>query len=261
MASVKNKNEANANRQGIIILLLLVVMLAAAVLIFQDGYLGAIDSIRVVREGDTAFYTNITDETLVKMSGYRIGDPITRIDEESAAKNINELGYISYVATERTGSGEITLRVRLREPRAVIQSGGNNNLIDREGYVLAHLNALPTDYNALLVTGVVLSEYRIGQKAASLTIGAMDDVLGVVNAIYDMGYANTYSTVNMETKNLYYLITKSGMIVQFNNVDDIDKKLAYSQSVIDSLIAEGKSMGRLYATADFVDYRAYGTLE
>lgn len=119
----------------------LLLILCGLLLLVLTGRQNVLKEVRVVREG-AGGVTYISDEEIIRASGLKMGASIGSVDEmsETVARGVNDVGYVSFVSLERSGTTSVTLTVKNRVPCAVISSAGMYTLIDTEGYVMARLS-------------------------------------------------------------------------------------------------------------------------
>ncbi len=126
---------------------------------------------------------------------------------------------------------------------------GKKMLIDRDGYVITHLDEIPV--GLFYVTGVDPLVHTEGRILATRRASQLDDLLTITKAIEEAGYQNLFTEINVSDENDLRLVTNTEMIVSFYTTDSISKTLELAKGVMD----KGNIGGRLKISGNFADYK------
>ena len=227
----------------------LLLILCGLLLLVLTGRQNVLKEVRVVREG-AGGVTYISDEEIIRASGLKMGASIGSVDEmsETVARGVNDVGYVSFVSLECSGTTSVTLTVKNRVPCAVISSAGMYTLIDTEGYVMARLSELPT-YEVLNVKGAELTEMLPGRLAATKRPSQFRDILKITRAINSCDAMSLISDLVIDN-NEYRLITRPGLLVKFYIDDDLIEMI----DIIRAFLNEGKTTGEVIISAGQAAY-------
>lgn len=227
----------------------LLLILCGLLLLVLTGRQNVLKEVRVVREG-AGGVAYISDEEIIRASGLKMGASIGAVSEmsETVERGVNDVGYVSFVSLERSGTTSVTLTVKNRVPCAVISSAGMYTLIDTEGYVMARLSELPT-YEVLNVKGAELTEMLPGRLVATKRPSQFRDILKITRAINSCDAMSLISDLVIDN-NEYRLITRPGLLVKFYIDDDLIEMI----DIIRAFLNEGKTTGEVIISAGQAAY-------
>jgi len=169
--------------------------------------------------------------------------------EESIKNGVNSTGFVAYDSVERISNREVQLNVRERTPAAVLDAGGNLILMDAEGFVMAHLDKLPT-YDVVYVTGCEVLNHQQGELLLTRQSGQLEDILEITGAIRSLGQTGIYSELNVKDSKSFYLVTNTSLIVQFYDADNIETTLQLAKGILD----QGKTKGKVIISGNYASY-------
>lgn len=220
--------------------------------LYIAGSQNTLEEVRVIRNGQQAALSYVSDEQIIRASGLKMGVKIDTVENmtEIARKGINELGYVSFVSIRRASRRAVEITVDSRMPFAILDSAGYLILIDEHGYVIAYLDELPT-YETVYVTGADVTDFREGRQVVTARASQLDDILTIVNAIHASGYGSVYSELNVKDPKGMYLVTNSSLIVNFYDTTNMTKTLDLAQGVINS----GVTNGKVIISGDYAGYQ------
>lgn len=238
------------NQQAYTAAILLALVLICALMLLLSG--GKLDNVVIVRQNAENSIADISDERIIRESGLVMGEKIPDIDEiaKSVEYGVNSIGYIKFVSMKRTSRNVIEITVDYRKPFALIDTVGKYVLIDREGYVITHLDSIPA-YDVLYVTGVDLIDHTEGRIITTRKVKQFDVMRTITEAIADAGYQRLFTEINVSDEHDLRLITNTDMLVSFYTTDNIMKTLEMAKSVID----QGRIGGRLIISGNYADYK------
>lgn len=194
-------------------------------------------------------------EAIIAAAGVTQGQSVFALDEGEIRANIDELGTVYLVEYQLRLPDKLVLRLRDREPSAMLPFEGKLLLIDGEGHAIALVSDAP-DTDLLYLSGVEIPDFYVGQ--------AVDDGQGRM-ALYRRIYASLdglnarmyISEIDLRDADAPRLITRSGILVELGTGEELEAMLALTKAAVADLEAHSAQGGRLrVADGSRADYSA-----
>ncbi len=198
----------------------------------------------------------VGDQQIVDLSGVMLGRSIFTVDQDAIARAFEREGGIALTDVEVVWPDTVRLSVRERTRAAIVNHLGMSIAVDEAGVVIEVLRALPE--GALpVVTGISATGYQPGQPVRSSVPTQVDAMASVLGAARAQGLTELISELNVSDLDNLYLMTRAGMMVKLGDAADMDAKLIWMQSALNSLSAEGVTSGTInVASGKDAIYRA-----
>lgn len=230
----RRKRGAMYGRSGFAGLALLLVLAVAAGVIVSRVFV--VRTINVVGNGA------VPVGDVIQLSGIEIGQSSLRLNEERVRANFDGLGKLSFEGIEVDMPSTVTIKVRERVGRVLINYSGLPTVLDEYGYALEQSREAP-DIDLPMVTGLKLSQCQVGKKVQSEVPSQVEAMCTVVQQIYAQQLNAMVSELNVQDLDNLYLMTRSGMMVRLGDAEKMQDKLLWMTSALQQLTSEGITTG------------------
>ncbi|WP_027629566.1 cell division protein FtsQ/DivIB [Ruminiclostridium cellobioparum] len=148
----------------------LFVLIAAGIIIFARSSVFIVDKIETA--GNKKYSANelilstglVPGKNVFNMLGEKPKNLLTLSFSELEQEVLNSMPYVKSVSIRPALPKSIKIKVQERTPFAVLDNGGTNLLIDREGYVLELLDSKsPKLKDYFKIIGISVDSYKLGQ--------------------------------------------------------------------------------------------------
>ena len=218
------------------------VLWALAALILLFGLIFWLWSCAFVLRSVVVQGSSLDVETIVAAAGIEKGESVFSLDEATVREGINALGTACLEEYELRLPDRLLLRLRDREPAAMLPFDGKLMLIDGEGYAISLAEDAP-DTDLLYLSGVEIPDFYAGQ--------AVDDAAGrlalyrrIFAALDEMHAAMYVSEIDLSDADAPRIITRSGILVGLD-ADAIEAELGLMKATVADLEARNVSGGFL----------------
>lgn len=168
---------------------------------------------------------------VVAASGIKVGDSIFRVNNETVAHQFELVGRVGFEGVVTSLPSTVTLQVRERIPRVIVNYAGLPTILDEFGYALEQGRELNRQ-NLPLVTGLRAISCQVGRKIQSETVNQVDAMNAVVTALYATQVYPIIAELNVSDLDNMYLMLRSGLMVKIGDSTNMQNKLAWMVSVI-----------------------------
>ena len=243
------RKKAVKNRSSKVLSIAVLVVLIALVVVLT-GRMNELEAVNVVRVGESGSEQYLSDEDIIRASGLKMGASVSAVDDmtELVERNINELGFVSFVSVERESKNAVRLTVQVRMPVLAVSVGENCAVIDRDGYVIKMTPSL-NGLNVLKADGVSLNNPVVGQISVTTPPSQMPEILNIAYAVVDHGYAGMISNLSIYD-GTYRFITQAGLLVRFYPGDDMDETL----QIVKGFVSKGFKTGEVIISGGQASY-------
>jgi len=179
---------------------------------------------------------NLLPEEVITQSGVKMGDSLLSITSGLLEENLEKNRYIEYVAHSFDYKGRLTITIRERLGRAVVNILGLYYVLDETGMVLECAgSSYPTGVSGPYVVGITMgsnTQATVGQKLPvrdETQLLAMQKVLTELEHTDMLVGASELSIKNLD--NLYYT-TRDGVKVELGDDKELYIKLQIAREVL-----------------------------
>lgn len=199
-------------------------------------------NVRVVAEGDVLY------EEAVSRSGLILGQNIFSVDTQKLAAAFEYDGRMKLLSAQVEYPDTVSLSIKRRQPSALVDNLGVWILVDDHCEVISHQSALSS--GALpVVTGVSVSGCVTGKPLSSNVFGQIEALETMLTALWKANAASLVSELNVSNLETLYMVTRGGMMVEIGDTKNMDEKVLWMTSMLDTLAQEGKNGGTLDVTS------------
>jgi cell division protein FtsQ len=232
----------------------LAVLVTAVLGIFLLG--NTVFVVRSLRIEGNRFYTT---EQVAALSGIRDGQNVFTIRQDEVAKRVSGASNLALDSLSVVYPSTVILRVREREPRAIIHWLGSQLLLDETGSLL-HSSAVLDEWPQVPVVTGVMDENNPTVMDGQLISPRHPDQLRALRVILEelrlQGYTPRVAELNLADLDNLYLVTQEGMIVEFGNMQNMEVKIGIVRGVLTALAAQGVVTGTVDVSSGlYGDYR------
>ena len=190
---------------------------------------------------------SLDSEKIVAAAGVTQGQSVFALDEGEIRENIDALGTVCLEEYELRLPDKLVLRVRDREPAAMLPYDGKLILIDGEGYAISLAEDAP-DTDLLYLSGVEVADFYAGQVVEDGE-GRMALCRRIVAALEEMHAAMYVSEIDLRDPSAPRIITRSGILAELD-ADALEAELGLMKAAVADLEARGARGGRLRVESD-----------
>ena len=219
------------------------VLWALAALILLTGLIFWLWSCVFVLRSVVVQGSSLDAETIIAAAGVTQGESVFSLDEAAVRSGVDALGTVCLAEYRLTLSGRLLLRVRDREPAAMLPYEGKLLLIDGEGYSIELVEDAP-DTDLLYLSGVEVADFYAGQ-AVEDGEGRMALCRRIFAALDEMHATMYVSEIDLRDPSTPCIITRSGILVELGDDAELEEKLALAKAAVADLEARSACSGRL----------------
>ena len=185
---------------------------------------------------------SLDSEKIVAAAGVTQGQSVFALDEGEIRENIDALGTVCLEEYELRLPDKLVLRVRDREPAAMLPHDEKLLLIDGGGCAIELTEDAP-DTDLLYLSGVEVADFYAGQVVEDGE-GRMALCRRIVAALEEMHAAMYVSEINLRDPSAPRIITRSGILAELD-ADALEAELQLMKAAVADLEARGARGGRL----------------
>ncbi len=220
--------------------LLLVFLAFAAAMILR--YVIVVRSIQVVGN------RSIPKETIIELSGIRLGDSYPLISTSDLRRRLESNRYIEYIGREYNYKGTLTLKVHERTGMGTVNVLGLYYVLDDTGMILECTGL----ERAEGVSGPAINGLRVNE-GFRMTIGEsipvrdsyqLEQMRNVLHMLYEANMLARVTELNVEQSDNLYLMTREGARIILGDDSNLLVKLLIAREVL----SIRKEQGGLYGS-------------
>lgn len=185
---------------------------------------------------------SLDSEKIVAAAGVTQGQSVFALDEGEIRENIDALGTVCLEEYQLRLPDKLVLRVRDREPAAMLPHDGKLLLIDGGGCAIELTEDAP-DTDLLYLSGVEVADFYAGQVVEDGE-GRMALCRRIVAALEEMHAAMYVSEIDLRDPSAPRIITRSGILAELA-ADALEAELQLMKAAVADLEARGARGGRL----------------
>ena len=182
-------------------------------------------------------------ETIVAAAGVMRGESVFLLDEAAVRSGVDALGTVCLEEYQLRLPDKLVLRVRDREPAAMLPYDGKLMLIDGEGYAISLAEDAP-DTDLLYLSGVEILNFYAG-RAVEDGAGRMALCRRIVAELDGLNAAMYVSEIDLSDAGAPRLITRSGILVELDAAE-LEGELRLMKAAVADLEAQNVSGGCLH---------------
>ena len=213
-----------------------------AVLILLSGLIFWLWSCAFVLRSVVVQGGSLDSEKIVAAAGVTQGQSVFALDEGEIRENIDALGTVCLEEYELRLPDKLLLRVRDREPAAMLPYDGKLLLIDGGGCAIELTEDAP-DTDLLYLSGVEVADFYAGQVVEDGE-GRMALCRRIVAALEEMHAAMYVSEIDLRDPSAPRIITRSGILAELD-ADALEAELHLMKAAVADLEARGACGGCL----------------
>ncbi|MDO5322985.1 MAG: hypothetical protein Q4G06_03140 [Clostridia bacterium] len=220
-----------------------VILWALAALILLSGLIFWLWSCVFVLRSVAVQGGSLDAETIIAAAGVAQGESVFLLDEAAVRSGVDALGTVCLEEYQLRLPDKLLLRVRDREPAAMLSFDGKLLLIDGDGFAMELTEDAP-DTDLLYLSGVEIPDFYAGQ-AVEDGEGRMALCRRIYAALNEMHAAMYVSEIDLRDSTAPCIITRSGILVELD-ADALEAELHLMKAAVADLEAQGACGGRLH---------------
>jgi len=198
----------------------------------------------VVRSIAVVGNVQIQAADIIALSGIGPGQSIFRIHEEAVRRRFDGIGKISFEGVETRLPSAVTLQVRERVRRVLVNYAGLPTILDEHGYAIEQRREMPEE-DLPVVIGLRATSCQVGRQIQSDIVGQVDAMCNVVQELYTLQLQSMVSELYVADLDNMYLMTRSGMRVKIGDQENLPNKFAWMVNGLTALMESGEVSGVL----------------
>ncbi|NLG37130.1 MAG: FtsQ-type POTRA domain-containing protein [Clostridiales bacterium] len=233
------------NVRGPLALLAVLALLVCAVLLGWDAF--AIRSVTITG------YKNLTYDELLALSGVRTDENLFMLDPRLVASRLESNPFVDVLSVERVYPDTVAIEIFERSPRAAVEVIEGYAVIGEEDIVLSVSGSLPAGH-CPVVKGLPLNRWDPGttlDSGESERIKIMDQLL---RAVYDTGAVHWIGEIDLSDLQNIVILSEEGILILVGELKSLDEKFKLLDQIMPSIRQEGYTAGKIYLTADSVNF-------
>lgn len=168
---------------------------------------------------------SVPAETIIRLSGLKIGQDGWAIDEEVIMRKVESNQYLRCTLVD-TRLDTVTIYVRERKPVACINHNGMLVTLDNRGFVLEEtLSSAQLRQGLVKVSGLEVRRLARGQKITLVSADQLNTYTKILVELEAMKGLELLGELDMSSMDSIYLATTDGYTVRLGNEDKIHEKL------------------------------------
>ena len=175
---------------------------------------------------------------IAKLSEIKYGDNIFFLRLDEVKEKINQNPYYEVQSVERDLPSTIRIRVRERQPSAILEMTNEVLIIDSTGFVLEKRpNA--SGLELPVIKGLMVNTYQVGERIVpdqAIQLTAMNQVL---SELENQKMIAETEEINFSSVNDILLYTRDGRPVEVGNTYNIETKIRFLRAVLEDLRSKG----------------------
>lgn len=185
---------------------------------------------------------NVDTATVQALSGIQYNQKMMDVHSEQVAKGLSANPFVELKSVERCFPDTVVLHIWERQAAAKVGHLTGYLLIDKECNVLetVEISNLRPEILGMQVLTVTMGEPLV--VSDPLQIEALADVMQALDT-YQFG--SWFTTIDVANPVAIQLGTSYGITVNIGTCEDMEEKLAWTQTALPQLVKEGKNSGRL----------------
>lgn len=187
-------------------------------------------------------YGNVTisDEQLIKTSGFCIGNNIIRVNKPKALREISDLPYVKTVKIRRKFPSQINIAVTECTVAAYTKFKDLYVYIDENGKVLEQSD-VPPETTGCVLSGVTVKECNVGEIISFKKSGQLEVYQKVMTEIFKSQFFGKVTIIDVtDTENVKFTVNNSLEII-LGNTEDLEYKIGFLASGAYENIGDGRT--------------------
>lgn len=258
--NIQNKKNTNIDRRdsskyvnnkfakGIIKWTILLSALVASFIFFMMSPLFNLSNVQVINN------EKISTDTILSISGLKIGENIYKTSSKQIEKNIKQNTYIESVNIKRKLPNEIILTVKERRATYSLEYANSYAYINNQGYIL---EISEEKLELPIIMGYTTSgeEIKPGNRLNSEDLEKLSTVLKIMESANANEIGNTITRINIQNKQDYVIILEGEKkTVHLGDVSKLSDRIGYLKKVLEE---EKGIEGEIFINGDLNKDKVY----
>lgn len=189
-----------------------------------------------------------SDESIIELSGLRIGTHMLLCSDAQVKSNIEENPYLQVKAVEKELPDTIRIKIAERREVAAIRSQEYDVIIDSTGHVLSIGKGSDLS-NLLLVSGMSTIGFEVNEQIGTATDLQTQALLSLIRELEALDLLKDVARADLSNPLNVCLYTTDNITVALGQTDGLSDKLAWMRDTLPSLRKSGVCGGTLDVSA------------
>ena len=181
----------------------------------------------------------IATETIAEQAGLKKDMGYFSVNVNAIREAVERNPYLQFKEMRKQFPDTLVLIVKERAPCANIQGGGALYLVDEDGYVLQAFNEVTAPNNLPTVTGLQVSEAKIGRQIVSNNPDKLESYRLIMEELLYQGVVVDFIEISLTDLNHIYLRHRNGYMAELGTTKELMAKIGTLRAVVDALTQEG----------------------
>ena len=234
-----------SKRSGAVTAVALLVLILAIAVILNESLLR-------IRQVTVSGNRTISAEQVIAYAGLNQSISYFAVNESKIKAGVENCQYLVYEGLEKRFPNSLTLFVREREIKVMVQEMNINYFLDEEGMVLERRNADEKETEdrtgLIVVTGLKPRDMRVGRILTPGTAAHLEAYREVLKELALQGFSDQISELNVTDPENLYLVTTDGYTAHLGDIGDLRAKIGTVRAVVAKLREMGLKGGMLEAS-------------
>lgn len=246
---IKNKkSRKNIIIKGLIKWTILLSALIASFIFFIMSPLFNIAEINVINN------EKISSDTIISLSGVKIGENIYKTSSSTITKNIKQNAYIETVEIQRKIPNKLNITVKERKATYMLEYANSYAYINNQGYIL---EISQEKLSLPIIVGYTTNQDNIkaGNRLENDDLERLEMVLKIMDVANGNEIGNLIDRINIQDKQNYTLISEQEKkTIYLGNASDLSNKILHAKAI---LIEEKGVEGEIFVNMDLNKQNAF----
>lgn len=191
--------------------------------------------------------TEVSSETIISLSGLKLGENIFKFKKSDVAEKIKENAYVENVDIRRVLPNSIQIDLKERTPRYNVDFMGKYVYINTQGYFL---EISEDSRNLPIIQGIVTPEEDVvlNKRLCEEDLEKLEDVIKIMDIVKENGLENKITYIDIKDKNQYCIYMKDeDKKIYLGDKTNLSNKMIYVVALIEK--EDGKA-GEIFVNGD-----------
>jgi len=219
--------------------------IAAVLLVVAALLYSAIFRVRVISVSGA---DSIHADTIIRLSGLKVGQSSMTIDDEEVARKIESNRYLRCTLVDVQWNS-VTIHVKERVPAVYINHNGMIVTLDNRGFVLEEtLSSGAADDRLVKVSGLNVRRCALGQQISLNSQSQLEAYTQILVELKAMKGIDLLRELDMSSMDSIYMTTRDDFYVRLGSEEDIHAKLRAFMITREKVLEMGYQKGTIDVT-------------
>lgn len=189
----------------------------------------------------------VSSETIISLSGIKIGENIYKNSTKQIQKNIKQNAYIESVKIDRKLPNKILIKIKERKATFILEYANSYAYINNQGYIL---EITQEKLNLPIIAGYVTNaeEIKEGSRLVYEDLEKLETVLKIIESANSNGISELITKIDIQDKQNYILVLENEKkTVYLGDASNLSNRMLYLKAVLEE---EKNIEGEIFINGD-----------